>query len=147
MDGEVAFVGLCLAIVNHIENDGVVLVHLSRGLNTYFVLKGDGVAGEQQGVFREIFQEDFIAVAEGVGDDNLAAHSVHHDENAVLAVAQVTDFQLSDFVGQTDGLGRRLVFGVDFFQGDATRGLETVVAAKQWGTFLLASSQSHKATD
>ena len=67
-----------------------------------------------------------------MGDHDLAAHGVHHHEDAVLAVAQVADFQLTDFVGQADGERvARLAIINDFIQNDAARGLEAVVAAKQ----------------
>ena len=144
IDLEIAIIGLGFALVSHVEDERVVLVHLPRGMDAQVALQRDRVTCEEQRVFLEVAEEDLVVLAEGMGDHDLATHGVHHYEHAVLAVVQRADFQLSDFVGQADGEGGRFIFSVDFIQGDAARGLEAIVAAKQWGVFLLAGSQGHK---
>ena len=114
IDFKTALISLGFAFVDHVEDERIVFVHLSCGMHMQVVLQGERVASEEQGVLREVFQEDFVILAQGVGDHDFAAHGVHHHKYAVFFVAQVADFQLSDFVGQADGIRRRLVFSVDF---------------------------------
>ena len=55
VDCKGALVGLGFAFIDHVEDKRVVLIHLSCGMDAQVVFQGERVAGEEQGVLREVF--------------------------------------------------------------------------------------------
>ena len=145
----ISFINGGLAVIFHVDDDGVVFEHFARSADFDFAVNVDFVAcGKHQGVAPEILENDFIAIAKCVGYDDFAAHNVHDDQHAVGISVQGADFHLADIVRQSrfkiDGLCG-VAFVHDLVQGDVARGLDGIFAAKQVHAAFMARCQSDEA--
>lgn len=145
----ISFINGGLAIIFHVDDDGVVFEHFARSADFDFAVDVDFIAyRKHQGVAFEILENDFVAVARCVSYNDFATHDVHDDHHAVGISVQGGDFHLADIVRQChfkiDGL-RGVAFVHDLVQGDVARGLDGIFAAEQVHAAFMARCQSDEA--